>query len=308
MQRVLNNRNPAPDLFGQGKNGFRAGDPQNGIAATTPGAEFFNAIQEELAGIVENAGLVLSENNYDQVYKAILKIADNAITKHTEGESPHGNNYIRVYPELPTVKKEDLIYVEPFGLMRWNSKWEIYRSINAAKKEYGWSADVEKGYLLGDGTYLPKNGNYKGLWTAAKDGGMVVPTADWRIGAYLFADVDSETFRLPDVRGRFDRNASMGSDVDKGRIIFSGQDDAMEKLTGSFQSRRFADAIGGVVPTPSGNGLFKMIEKNGPSYVPFSPSTGLVATDTMYFDSSFASRSANETRPINTAYPAWIKY
>ncbi|MCP1289810.1 hypothetical protein NK214_06355 [Chromobacterium sp. S0633] len=75
MQRVGNNRNPAVDMFGPGKNGFTAGNPQSGVAATTPGAEFFNAVQEELANVVEATGLVLDVARRDQLLAAIKRIA-----------------------------------------------------------------------------------------------------------------------------------------------------------------------------------------------------------------------------------------
>ncbi len=74
MQRVGISRNPALDLFGQGKHGFQAGNPQAGTPATTPGFEFFNAVQEELAGLVESVGLALDPNNRTQVKSAILSL------------------------------------------------------------------------------------------------------------------------------------------------------------------------------------------------------------------------------------------
>ncbi|EEG08218.1 hypothetical protein [Pseudogulbenkiania ferrooxidans] len=71
MQRVLATRNPALDLFGVGKHGFKAGSP--GVApATTPGYEFYNAIQEELANLVEGFGEALDPARRDQIKTLLL--------------------------------------------------------------------------------------------------------------------------------------------------------------------------------------------------------------------------------------------
>lgn len=73
MQRVANNRNPATDLFGTGKHGFTVGSPTAGVPATTPGAEWFNSIQEELARFCESAGITLDPAKYDQMQEAFSK-------------------------------------------------------------------------------------------------------------------------------------------------------------------------------------------------------------------------------------------
>lgn len=72
MQRVASNRNPAVDKFGAGKNGFTAGDPQTGVPATTPGYEWFDAVQEELVNLVEGLGGALDPTKRDQVKTLVL--------------------------------------------------------------------------------------------------------------------------------------------------------------------------------------------------------------------------------------------
>ncbi len=59
------------DKFGAGKNGFTRGNPQTGVPATALDDDYFDAIQEELAGIVEAAGIVLDKSNRAQVLAAI---------------------------------------------------------------------------------------------------------------------------------------------------------------------------------------------------------------------------------------------
>ena len=74
MRRVPDSNYPVRDLFGKGKHGFGPGDKTNGTIATIPGAAFMNAVQEEIAGVIEKAGLVLDSDSFSQLYDAILKI------------------------------------------------------------------------------------------------------------------------------------------------------------------------------------------------------------------------------------------
>lgn len=74
MQRVANSRNPAKDKFGAGKNGFQGGNLAAGQAATTPGFEWFDSMQEEMAGVIEAAGITLDATKFNQLYLAIKRI------------------------------------------------------------------------------------------------------------------------------------------------------------------------------------------------------------------------------------------
>lgn len=71
MQRVLATRNPALNLFGEGRHGFKAGNPATGEAATTPGFEWFNSLQEEIVSVIEDAGIEPDINNRTQLLTAI---------------------------------------------------------------------------------------------------------------------------------------------------------------------------------------------------------------------------------------------
>ncbi|EPN5804930.1 phage tail protein [Yersinia enterocolitica] len=59
------------DKFGAGKNGFTRGNPQTGVPATALDDDYFDAVQEELAGIVEAAGFVLNKADRAQLLAAI---------------------------------------------------------------------------------------------------------------------------------------------------------------------------------------------------------------------------------------------
>lgn len=61
---------PAPSPAGT-PGYFRSGNPQAGIPATIPGADWFNTMQEELAGLVEHYGLTLDKTDRTQLRQAI---------------------------------------------------------------------------------------------------------------------------------------------------------------------------------------------------------------------------------------------
>lgn len=72
MHRI-DTTNAVPNLFGAGKPGFGSGNPATNEPATFLDADFFNAIQEELAGIVEEK-FALNKSDRGQVLKALKSI------------------------------------------------------------------------------------------------------------------------------------------------------------------------------------------------------------------------------------------
>lgn len=82
MQRVLETRNPALNLFGDGKHGFKAGNPATGEPATTPGVEFFNAIQEEICRVIEESGMALDPSNRGQLIEAVRQVSAEPFASH----------------------------------------------------------------------------------------------------------------------------------------------------------------------------------------------------------------------------------
>lgn len=78
MQRI-DSPNRAVDLFGAGKNGFKAAVP--GVApATELTASWFNLVQEAIARTIEAAGIALSAADYDQFTTAVQALANTAAT------------------------------------------------------------------------------------------------------------------------------------------------------------------------------------------------------------------------------------
>ena len=60
---------------GAGKHAFQGGDPQTGREATQCPAKWLNAVQEEIAAVVEGAGIALDSIKLDQLLTAVKAIA-----------------------------------------------------------------------------------------------------------------------------------------------------------------------------------------------------------------------------------------
>lgn len=59
---------------------FTKGNPATGVPATVPGADWFNAVQEELVSIIAAAGVALDRTAHNQVLTAINTIITAALT------------------------------------------------------------------------------------------------------------------------------------------------------------------------------------------------------------------------------------
>lgn len=59
------------DKFGAGKNGFTGGNPQTGELPTALDADYFDSLQEELAGVIEAAGITLKKDSNAQLLAAM---------------------------------------------------------------------------------------------------------------------------------------------------------------------------------------------------------------------------------------------
>lgn len=70
MQRIATGTRKL-DLFGAGKHGFTAGNPNSKIPATQLSAVFFNSIQEEVARAIEANGDTLDVDDNTQLTRAV---------------------------------------------------------------------------------------------------------------------------------------------------------------------------------------------------------------------------------------------
>lgn len=71
MQRI-NSANKAVDLFGPGKHGFQPGVPSTNTPATFLTPEWCNAIQEEIARVIEHFSITLDTGNPGQLLAVLL--------------------------------------------------------------------------------------------------------------------------------------------------------------------------------------------------------------------------------------------
>lgn len=67
------------DLHGAGKDGFTSGNTVTGEPATEVTDDWLNAVQEEVIGVIEGAGLTLDKNNNGQLLEAINALIDAAV-------------------------------------------------------------------------------------------------------------------------------------------------------------------------------------------------------------------------------------
>ncbi|MFN7192435.1 MAG: hypothetical protein ACK5U4_13460 [Rhodospirillales bacterium] len=59
------------DKFGPGKDGFTRGDEATGVPATALNFAWFDGVQEELAAVIEGAGIALDAGSFTQLRTAI---------------------------------------------------------------------------------------------------------------------------------------------------------------------------------------------------------------------------------------------
>ncbi|WP_416242739.1 phage tail protein [Azospira sp. APE16] len=115
------------------------------------------------------------------------------------------------------------------------------------------------------------------------------------IGTTFGAGDGATTFNLPDLRGNFVRGLDDGRGVDSGRTLGSSQTDAIQNITGSALIRS---------PGSPTSGAFTQTVSSSVNY---GGSTS-ASQYTLGFDASLVARTAAETRPINVALLACIKF
>lgn len=95
---IGDHRNPAVNLHGEGKHGFKTGNLQIGEPASTPGAEWFNAQQEELANVVESE-MPLDPNDNTQLLQSLRRISaksgQDKVQEHENENNPHAQYKIK---------------------------------------------------------------------------------------------------------------------------------------------------------------------------------------------------------------------
>lgn len=177
---------------------FTEGDPTTGVPATTVTGAWLNAIQEEIANVIEAAGLTLAKPDNTQLAAAIAALI-------TAGSSA---------PDLATTSLA--------GIVELATVAETAEGILAARAVTPVGlAGVLVGMVAPFAMATPPPG-----WLACS--GQAVLRADYpalfaAIGTTYGAGDGSTTFGLPDLRGEFVRGVDGGRGVDVGRSLGSAQ-------------------------------------------------------------------------------------
>ena len=182
---------------------------------------------------------------------------------------------IKMFPTVPTTEQGGVIYVEPYGIMKWSNTHNLYQS-TAPIFQLGDAQNPPAGLLYADGSKVSISA-YQSLYTKCIDNGLIIDLLDWVEGAAFFA-VDGDQLKLPDLGGYFQRPWTPSQAADIGRSVFSSQEDAFKQHTHTLSSR-ITQAGGTVDAAGSWNGL----------------SWGYTQAV-----------GGSETRPCNTAFPIWI--
>ncbi len=199
-----------------------------------------------------------------------------------------------VLQTVPTEKTAALIYVPGLGWLEWvevtgAGAFQGYRTLRCGALEFGttvaprpYEADLVGG--LGSKT------GQASIWAWAQQNGHAVTASAWTTKVFKFADVDANTFRFPDLRDVGPRFTGTNADTNQARAIGSYQADALQKITGTFGSvlNIQSSAIGAFALAASGNAAYPT--GNSGDFNQFT------------FDSSRVTRSASETRGMNTAF------
>lgn len=121
--RRINTTNKATDLFGPGKHGWKNGVPGTADRPTEGQAEWFNALQEEVCGVIEAAGVAIDPDNRTQLRDALNGLFANRLdltnrVDATKGAGIPGFSYPLNYaPGSIGAKLKDWLSVkdEPFN-------------------------------------------------------------------------------------------------------------------------------------------------------------------------------------------------
>lgn len=105
---------------------------------------------------------------------------------------------------------------------------------------------------------------------------------------------------IPDMGGYFPRGWRAGQTVDSGRVFGTVQQDAMQRIQGTYTTSRFA--------IPSSPSMYSGALKEGPTVIGQNGSGNASAAQAnIELDSALVTRTAAETRPSNVTVTYWIK-
>lgn len=226
--------------FGPGRDGFANGDPIAGVPATDLQAEWFDALQEEVAAVAEFGGVALDPNSNVQLLQGIQRLIAAALTSRP---------LICSILNLPTTDVGPIIVKECSEVWTWASTsfFTGYRSPLCGRPLDGHTATPLASEVDAVGSLLPKAGAYGALWGYAQEQGLVRTEAVWQAnrGAHWFSDFSAAQFRAPDLRDMFRRFTGTDLDTANARVIGSRQADQFRAHTHGGTTHSGQGAAGG---------------------------------------------------------------
>ncbi|HBC0541382.1 TPA: integrase [Citrobacter freundii] len=253
------------DKFGAGKNGFTAGNPQTGTPATDLDNDYFDMLQEELAGVVEATGASLVKSKHNQLLTAMKALL---LSREHPFADIKADGPAAIAEALSNLHLEELPNFAKYGapmigeLIEWPSDKmpnEIYPDMKMEFIPYiGQSFDPVKYPLLA--TLHPN-------------------------------------LRLPaDMRANVARGWDWGRGIDAGRVLMSAQDDAMQRITGELTDMCSGDSL-------QATGALTITAKPAQRwYAAVTVSSAYLYYRAIGFDNASVARTANENRMKNVAW------
>lgn len=274
-------------------NRFTPGNPATATSATRVTADWANAIQEELAGVIEAAGLPLDKDSNAQLVEALQALglrsasdkAAGVVALATEAQAIEGEARDLAVP--PAALRAALMAFA--GDVPIGGYVEVQLNLPGAAEP-----DPAKYIRLAAGM------NGAGQYNEGKLGNESVGgTAPLLSATASVADPDSPlygaTIRLLETERRFLRPGNVGT-----REHF-----AMERVQGSFDPG--IGSTGARLRSGSASGAFTLSTRSGnqlPSAAAHSDSN---YTDSISFDSNRVARTADETRPSNIGVAIYMR-
>lgn len=276
--------------FGPGRDGFTNGDPIAGVVSTDLQAEWFDSVQEELAAVVEFAGMELDPNDNTQLVTAIRELLSL-------------RPLVRSITNLPEEDLGPIVVLECSEVWNWSTSayFTGYRSPLCGRPVDGHTVAPLANEIDAVGGALPKAA-YARLWGYAQENGLVVSQTTWtaNVGAHFFVDVDANTFRVPDLRNMFRRYTGTDADTANARALGGRQADASQKAVGRIQARSSINAFGALI---GATGAFQLHGKTeATNSAPLTHDASITNGDAVSFDTSRVVRTSTETRALNVAF------
>lgn len=209
-------------------NKYTDGSVAGGVAATRLRASAFNAIQEELAHIVESAGLTLDINNNEQVLIALQNLFQSRDATLTAIAALTGAaNKLAYFNGVDTAALTDLT--------------DIGRDVIGQSSV----ANLLSYLGLGDGSALAVGIPVPWPTSTAPTGWLKCNGATFTAAQYPKLALAYPSLVLPDLRGEFIRGWDDGRGVDSGRALLSAQGFLVESHTHDLNYRALTPEVGG---------------------------------------------------------------